>query len=121
MTQLVVRGEERADSSQACRRTGDGVDTCVDVVSLGVERSASTAHGGEAAHAVDGIDPLANGLARFPAEFSKYLHTVHWADFGCFLGLVAIVAGVVIFNVRRTNLLPVRDPRLAESLNFLNF
>ena len=93
---------------------------CIDMQYL-ILPSASTAHGGEAAHAVDGIDPLANGLARFPAEFSKYLHTVHWADFGCFLGLVAIVAGVVIFNVRRTNLLPVRDPRLAESLNFLNF
>ncbi len=60
-------------------------------------------------------------LASFGSQFGDYLHTVSWADFGCFIGLCAIMAGLTIMNVRRTNLVPVRDPRLGESINFQNF
>lgn len=63
---------------------------------------------------------IESGLARFPHDLSTYLHHVHWADFGCFVGLLAIVAGLVLMNIRKTNLVPVRDPRLAESLHFIN-
>ncbi|MBL8752897.1 MAG: hypothetical protein JNK15_06305 [Planctomycetes bacterium] len=49
-----------------------------------------------------------------------YLSHLHWADFGCFVGVLALVLGFVLWNVRRANLLPVRDPRLAESLHFQN-
>ena len=96
---------------------------CIDMQYL-ILPSANSGHGDAGhghAHAGAEVDPLASGFARFPTEFSAYLHNLHWADFGCFLGVVAIVAGVVLFNVRRTNLLPVRDPRLAESLHFQNF
>lgn len=56
----------------------------------------------------------------FSAQFGEYLHNIGWADFGCYIGLLAIVAGLTLWNIRRTNLLPVRDPRLAESLHFTN-
>ncbi len=74
----------------------------------------AAAHGDGAAVAIE------NGLARFPHDLGTYLHGVHWADFGCFLGLIALVSGLTLMNVRRSNLLPLRDPRLAESLHFLN-
>ncbi|MBL9079299.1 MAG: hypothetical protein JNL08_17490 [Planctomycetes bacterium] len=64
---------------------------------------------------------IESGLQRFPHDLATYLHGVGWADFGCFLGLLAVVAGFTLMNVRRSNLLPVRDPRLAESLHFQNF
>ncbi len=66
------------------------------------------------AHAADGA------VARFTHSFGDYLHQIDWADFGCFVGMMAIVAGLTLFNIRRTNLVPVRDPRLAESLHFTN-
>jgi hypothetical protein len=82
-------------------------------------------HGHDAAHGGGHDQGIAaaidSGLARFPHDLSAYLHGLHWADFGCFFGLVALVAGFTLLNVRRANLLPVRDPRLAESLHFQNF
>ena len=77
-------------------------------------------HGG-GEHAAAGAEhaPL-TGFAGFTAGFGEYLHHADWADFGCFVGMLAIVAGLVLFNIRRTNLVPVRDPRLAESLHFQN-
>ena len=70
---------------------------------------------GEATHAT------VDSTAPFMAQLSEYLHQISWADFGCFAGLLAIVAGLTILNIRRTNLVPTRDPRLAESLHFQNF
>jgi hypothetical protein len=58
--------------------------------------------------------------ADFAHAFGEYLHTIGWADFGCYVGLLALLGGFVLLNVRRTNLVPVRDPRLAESLHFHN-
>ena len=49
------------------------------------------------------------------------LHTFSWADYGCLIGLLLVMAGLTLLNVRRTNLIPLRDPRLSESLNFENF
>lgn len=56
----------------------------------------------------------------FSAQFGEYLHGLSWMDFGCFVGLLAVLAGLTIRNIRNTNLVPVRDPRLAESLHFVN-
>lgn len=53
--------------------------------------------------------------------FADYLHTISWADYGCFIGLLMVFAGLTIMNIRRTNLIPLRDPRLSESINFQNF
>ena len=63
---------------------------------------------------------MQSGIERFPSDLSTYLHHVHAADFGCYIGLLAVLAGLVILNIRKTNLVPVRDPRLAESLHFTN-
>lgn len=77
------------------------------------------AHG--AGHAAPAGTPSPEGgLARFTHGFGEYLHQVSWTDFGCFAALLALVAGIALFHIRRTNLLPVRDPRLAESLHFHN-
>jgi hypothetical protein len=63
---------------------------------------------------------MQSGLERFPTELGQYLHHIGWADFGCFAGLLAVVAGLTLMHLRKTNLVPVRDPRLAESLHFVN-
>ena len=57
----------------------------------------------------------------FGEHFGEYLHQISWADFGCFAGLILVIAGLTILNIRKTNLVPTRDPRLSESLNFQNF
>jgi len=71
------------------------------------------------AHASAGEHGAAAGHG-FAAQLSGYLHQLSWMDFGCFLGLLALVAGLTLWNVRRHPLLPVRDPRLSESLQFVN-
>jgi hypothetical protein len=89
----------------------------------------SLAHGepagaGAATHALEGHvadgQAGAGAIADFGTGFGEYLHQVGWADFGCFAGLLAVVAGATLFHLRRGNLVPLRDPRLAESLHFLN-
>jgi hypothetical protein len=44
----------------------------------------------------------------------------HFLDFTCLLGIGAIVVGVTLSALRRTPLVPERDPRLGESLHFHN-
>ncbi len=62
----------------------------------------------------------AGAIMQFASGFGDYLHQVGWADFGCFAALLAIATGATLFHVRRSNLVPLRDPRLAESLRFQN-
>jgi len=84
---------------------------CIDMQYLilpNMDHGDHAAPAGEAAH------------GGFAHEFGAYLHTISWADFGCYVGLLALLGGFVLMNVRRTNLVPVRDPRLAESLKFQN-
>lgn len=88
---------------------------CIDMQFLILPEAA---HGAAATGAV--LPPEEGAIARLTHGFGEYLHHVGWADFGCFVALLAIVAGLALFNIRRTNLLPLRDPRLAESLHFQN-
>jgi hypothetical protein len=84
---------------------------CIDMQYLilpNMQDHAAAAPAGEAAH------------GGFGHELGEYLHTISWTDFGCYAGLLSLLAGFVLMNVRRTNLVPVRDPRLAESLHFHN-
>ncbi|MCC7062638.1 MAG: hypothetical protein IT456_07530 [Planctomycetes bacterium] len=76
-------------------------------------------HAAEGAEAVHDAHEAVMNIS-FGEQMNQYMHHVSWMDFGCFVGLLAIVAGLTILNVRRTNLVPVRDPRLAESLHFQN-
>lgn len=77
----------------------------------------SAGHGNSADHSGEAAKAHAD---TFGAQFGEYLHHVSWMDFACFLGVLAVVAGLTIRNIRQTPLLPVRDPRLAESLHFTN-
>jgi hypothetical protein len=73
-----------------------------------------------ASHALADGHSSASAIAQFGSGFGEYLHHVGWADFACYAALLAIVAGATLFHVRRANLVPLRDPRLAESLHFQN-
>jgi len=46
---------------------------------------------------------------------------LHWSDLTLLIGLGGLLAGIVFFQLRRASLLPERDPRLQESLNFENY
>ena len=93
---------------------------CIDMQFLILPSATGHAEhaGGGAEHGI--AQAIADGFATFPHDFGVYLHTVRWADFGCFVGLLAIVTGLTLMNVRRSNLVPLRDPRLAEALHFQN-
>jgi hypothetical protein len=75
-------------------------------------------HHDTAAHAEGAAAPVA--AAEHTSGIADYLAHMHWGDFGCFVGILAMVTGFVLLNIRRSNLLPTRDPRLAESLHFQN-
>ena len=79
------------------------------------------AHGGDGGSLVSAAAAEGGDHAGFGAQLGDYMHTISWADYGCFIGLLLVVAGLTVMNVRRTNLIPLRDPRLSESLNFENF
>ena len=94
---------------------------CIDMQYL-ILPSGLGGHGGD--HGGDGgaaaIDATGEHAHGFGAQFGEYLHTISWADFGCFAGLLCLIAGFTLLNVRRSNLIPLRDPRLREGLNFHN-
>ena len=76
-------------------------------------------HAGEAA----AHERIAEGNAlfgRFSDNLGEWLHGLQWTDFTCVLGMLSLIAGATLMSVRRHNLLPTRDPRLAESLAFIN-
>lgn len=82
-------------------------------------------HGHVAGLGGDGgaVAAVADGAAHdgFSEQLSAYFGTISWADYGCFIGLLMVMAGLTLLNVRRCNLIPLRDPRLSESINFENF
>ena len=84
---------------------------CIDMQYLILPNMAHGDHAAPAGEAAHG---------GFGHALGEYLHTISWSDFGCYVGLLSLLGGVVLMNVRRTNLVPVRDPRLAESLKFQN-
>ncbi|MFK7739466.1 MAG: hypothetical protein AB8H80_04015 [Planctomycetota bacterium] len=85
----------------------------------------SAGHGGDGGAAATVAQEAAeNGGEHghsFGAMLGDYFHTMSWADYGCFVGLLMLLGGLTLLNVRRTNLIPLRDPRLSESLHFENF
>ena len=94
---------------------------CIDMQYL-ILPSGLGGHGGD--HGGDGgtaaIDATGEHAHGFGAQLGEYLHTISWADYGCFAGLLCLIAGFTLVNVRRSNLIPLRDPRLSEGLNFHN-
>jgi hypothetical protein len=47
-------------------------------------------------------------------------YSISWLDFSCLLMVVGFVALVFLAGVRNHPLVPVRDPRLRESITFHN-
>ncbi|GAB4136029.1 MAG: hypothetical protein Fur0037_00260 [Planctomycetota bacterium] len=60
-------------------------------------------------------------LGHFAADLPLWLHQLRWYDFSLLLGMFLLLCGATLIHVRRSNLLPTRDPRLSESLSFQNF
>ncbi len=82
------------------------------------EHAAEGAAHGE--HVANGAHAAHEAVHGFSAQLTEYLANVHWTDFACFAGMLALVAGLTVLNLRKTNLVPLRDPRLAEALHFQN-
>jgi hypothetical protein len=55
-----------------------------------------------------------------PALHNEGYYAISWMDFSCLMMLVGMVALVFLAGVRNHALVPVRDPRLRESVNFHN-
>jgi len=97
---------------------------CIDMQFL-ILPSALGGHGADAAHGAAShggeAHAMAEGaMARFTHGLGEYMHGVSWSHYGNFVGLLAVLAGITLLNVRRANLVPLRDPRLAEALHFQN-
>jgi hypothetical protein len=76
------------------------------------------AAGGEHAHALtEGGHPL---FGHFGHNLGVWFAGLSIHDVLCFVGMLTLVAGVLLMNVRKNHLVPTRDPRLAESLHFHN-
>jgi hypothetical protein len=90
---------------------------CMDMQYL-ILPQATDSHG---EHAAAATEHAASHHGTFGQQLGDYAHNLHWIDFGCFAGMLALLAGLTVMNVRKTNLLPLRDPRLSESLHFQNF
>jgi len=96
---------------------------CIDMQYL-ILPSGLSGHGDGHGHGGDGGvsagDAAGEHAHGFGAQLGEYFHTISWADFGCFAGLLCLVGGLTLMNVRRSNLIPLRDPRLNEALHFHN-
>ncbi|GDY01790.1 hypothetical protein LBMAG49_11190 [Planctomycetota bacterium] len=78
--------------------------------------NAMAAHGADAG----GADGAAAVSGQFGAQLSTWLHGMQWTDAACYLGMLCLVGSVTLINMCRHNLIPTRDPRLSEALNFQN-
>jgi len=78
-------------------------------------------HGGDGGVINSAAETAAEHGDGFGAQLGQYFsdHAII-GDFACFFGLVCLIGGLTLMNVRRSNLIPLRDPRLRESLNFHN-
>ena len=75
-------------------------------------------HGAAIARAAaDEGDPL---FGHFAQDLGRWLQGLTLLDVLCYVGMLSLVAGATVAGVCRHNLLPTRDPRLAESLRFEN-
>jgi hypothetical protein len=90
--------------------------------------NAMTAHGahgaGEHAAAEHAPVALTEGghflFGHFSHNLGVWMHGITVHDVLCYAGMLSLVAGITLIFVRRNNLVPTRDPRLAEALHFQN-
>jgi len=81
--------------------------------------NASHGHGDHGAGGPGGAGPAALEDAAH-AHAETWLGQIHWYDVSLTLGFFALVLGVALTTMRKSHLIPVRDPRLQEALNFHN-
>jgi hypothetical protein len=74
---------------------------------------------GEAPHAA-AHEEVASGIGGFTHGLGEWMSQMSIHDVLCYFGMLCFVVGITLMNMRKTNLLPTRDPRLSESLNFVN-
>ncbi len=65
----------------------------------------------------DGGHPL---FGHFSHNLGVWMHGITIHDVLCYTGMLCLVAGITVFFIRKNNLVPLRDPRLSETLNFQN-
>ncbi len=72
---------------------------------------------------VDSVETWPQLHAAFETGDWKQKYDLHWqmSDACCLLGLAGLVVAGTALGLRRTSLVPRRDPRLGESLAFENF
>ena len=81
-----------------------------------------------AEHAVEHAAPQGAAAAadantlfgHFGDNLATWFSGLHWFDVTSYLGMLCLLAGTTIAVLARHNLLPTRDPRLVESLQFHN-
>lgn len=56
----------------------------------------------------------------FPTHHPELGFHPQWVDFALWLGLPCIFLGLTLRGIANTNLIPIRDPKLRESLKFTN-
>lgn len=79
----------------------------------------NAAHGDHGAHGGGDAVPHAAGHT-FGENLGLWLHGITAHDVLCYAGMLSLVAGVTLLHTRKGNLVPTRDPRLAESFHFHN-
>jgi len=77
-------------------------------------------HGHGAAHATEAVEISNAGHPPFSHDLNLWLHNIQPNDALCYFGMLCLVAGIAILFVRKNNLVPLRDPRLSETLHFQN-
>lgn len=79
------------------------------------------AAGGDHAAGSDHAAHVSNaGHPPFGTDLDLWLHNMSLHDVMCYVGMLCLVAGITLMFVRKNNLVPLRDPRLSETLNFQN-
>ena len=59
-------------------------------------------------------------FGHFGHNMGVWMHGLTLFDLLCFIGMLSFVAGLTLMGVRKNNLVPMRDPRLLETLRFQN-
>jgi hypothetical protein len=77
--------------------------------------------GGHGDHAAAPASEISNaGHPPFGEDLHHWMHNMQLNDALCYFGMLCLVAGIALMFVRKNNLVPLRDPRLPETLNFQN-
>jgi len=83
--------------------------------------NAAHAHGADqAGHAPEALTTGGGLFGHFGHNIQVWKHGLTIHDLLCFLGMLSLVTGLTVMNVRKNNLVPTRDPRLLETLRFQN-